>query len=300
MGNELFTSTLVSANKAYQLGKTRLAMQLFQKALTENPQSLPARAGLSICHTRFLAFDAAWELVMDIDESEYTNLDEITLFRVIYSKARVLHSQKKIADGYRLIDTWISRIPPMYRPILLLEKAAFLELENKNDEALEIIQTTNETLNRELRPQTIGRMIYLLTAINQRKLAVALAKENFLSGPTLPRAISLFTLGILGHPFYLTLLTSYWLIVWFLIPNAPLSVAVLLFFVFVLGILPLITFARNQKSIRNYLLFFWISTIAMFLLKTVDIYLQIGILCSFIIVHLAQLIFYKSFYAKYQ
>jgi tetratricopeptide (TPR) repeat protein len=295
MGNNT-QSLFVAANYEYQSGNIRKARMLFRQAFMIDSQSVQVKAGLIICLTRFLEFTEAEELLNGVDDSMLTNLDELTQFRIIYSKVRVLNSKKKIQEGLFFIDKWIPKIDPMYLPILLLEKAAFLVLEKKHSEALDLIMKSNEALKPELRAQTIGRITYILLDMKERSLALRFLLEDFRLRPSIPTIIAVIFYGIICNPFFISIIITVWWIIWFLIPITTLSGIILALLVLAFGIIPIIAFPKNEKTIRNYFILVWSITIFMYLLKTFHIYLQIGVFIGFIVALIMELVLYKSLF----
>jgi len=265
----------------------------FTKAMNEDSRSLQAKAGCIFSLIKLANYQDAEKELLGVKETDIKDVDELSRFRIVYSRIRVLQSQNKIQEGKQFLDQWLSAFTSSYQTLLKLEQAEFLVVEKNYSEALPIVLECNNKLKGTLRSQNLGRIFFIFVQMNKRELASRILWENIKYRPTLGKIVGLLLLNLLTKPIYISALISIWLITWYVLQINIISFISMIIGAIIFGIIPIFVLLKN-KTICLFIVLFWASTIGIFYSKNYSIFIQLALLIAIIFGLLSQLIFFKS------
>ena len=289
MNNKKRSSSLELADLEFMKGKYHKARGLFEQALTEDPKSYHAKIGLGISLLKMRLYRESEILLDELDISTTTIMDELTIFRFVYTKSVLFQKNKKILDGLSFIDQWISRVSQNYQPLILLEKAAFLIDDKNNQEALNIIIHTDKILKGDIRNPGLERMVFLASEIKEMPLAFHYLWERFRNSPSIKIFIIICTSILFYRQFNTAVAIISLQIVSYLIPiNKLMSTLIIIIFI-PFGLIPIIAYYKLNRRTSFMFLFIWTSFAILYLSKLFPIVYQVILLITLIINLLMQI-----------
>ncbi|MBN1437879.1 MAG: hypothetical protein JW929_00585 [Anaerolineales bacterium] len=243
------------------------AMKYFLQALETFPDSIEAKCGFLYCHVRTGNIREAERIIPAYQDLKIEDLDDLSAFRLFYSRIRVMQENKQIDAGKSVIEENSRRFSNEFQGPIKMEKALFLFLEKHSDEALSALMKCWKEISDDIREDFLGRHIFLLLQMNKKNEAIQCLWGNMINHFTINKLLLLFMLLAIARPIYFILLYCAWIIFWALLPVTNWNTILIGICTVITGTISVYSVILKKPALGFALTCFLLSTLGIYFMK---------------------------------